>query len=391
MPQQRNSVPGTIISLVVLGAGVLLGGISSSGAQTTVTRDELLSGRVLGVTDDPSTSIESSAVLALSDEMREFLKEHVNPGATDKFRLQQLVDAIVESKIFKLEYDENTRTAAETFRLRGGNCLSFTTMFVALARGVGLNADFQEVNIPPDWSTRKDVFVLNLHVNVNVYMGSFGTRAVDFNIGDFKSTYDVELISDKRAVAHYFNNVGVERMQVGEFLDAFAFFRRAILETEGGFSPAWTNLGLLYRKGGHDDHAEAAYFEALDVDRGDVVAMSNLQRLYASRGDQEGVKRYGKKVDQHRMRNPHLRFALAREAFDEREYDTAIDHLKAAIRKEREEDEYYFLLALCYLMKGDVEKARRWTDKAVRVADTDEKKHRYSSEMDALLRGSRKP
>ncbi|MEN8150893.1 MAG: DUF4388 domain-containing protein, partial [Planctomycetota bacterium] len=36
----------------------------------------------------------------------------------------------------------------QTFRLQKGNCLSFATMFVVLARGVELHADFQEVDIP---------------------------------------------------------------------------------------------------------------------------------------------------------------------------------------------------------------------------------------------------
>ena len=370
---------------MALGAVLSTGGLSVGWAQPQITPDELLSGKILGAADDHPTSIESGAVLAISDEMREFLKENVNPGGTDIFKLQQLVDAIMGTKNFRLEYDENTRTAAETFRLRKGNCLSFTTLFVSLARGAGLKADFQEVDIPPDWSTRKDVFVLNRHVNVNVYLGASGTRAVDFDVGDFKSTYEVDTISDNRAIAHFLNNVGVERMQAGDIVDAFAFFRRAILETNGDFSPAWTNLGLLYRKGGHDDYAEAAYLQALKADRVDVVAMSNLVRLHEMRGDTEKARKYRKKVDQHRMRNPHLRFSLAREAFENREYDTAIEHLKHAIRKQKDEDEYYFLLGMCHLMKGDEEKARRWLAKAEKEAATDEQKSRYSTKIESLM------
>jgi Flp pilus assembly protein TadD len=378
MPRHGAAIAATVAALVI-------GAVPAAWGQSSVSKDELLSGSVLGAGPDPSTSIPSSAVLALSDEMREFLREHVNKGATDSMKLQQLVDAIIGSKTFRLEYDENTRTASETFRQGVGNCLSFTTMFVSLARGAGLNADFQEVEIPPDWSTRHDVFVLNLHVNVDVYLGAAGSRAVDFNIGDFKSTYKVTQISDKRAVAHFFNNMGVERMQSGDILDAFAYLRRAILETNGRFSPAWTNLGLLYRKSGYDDYAEAAYLEAIAVDKTDVVAMSNLLRLYEKQGDRASVAKFGKKVNQHRMRNPHLRFNLARKAYLERDYDAAIDHLKAAIRRLDSESEYYFLLGLCHLMKGDVKEARRWTGKAERVAETDEERRRYSAKIEALM------
>ena len=366
------------------------GGLPVVWAQAAVTPEEVLAGKLLGATDDLATSIKSTAVLALSDEMRAFLRDHVNPGGTDVFRMQQLIDAMMGTTSFRLEYDENTRIAAETFRLQQGNCLSFTTLFVALARGTGLKADFQEVGIPPDWSTRKDVFVLNRHVNVIVQLGASGSRAVDFNIGDFKSTYEVDKISDKRAIAHFFNNMGVERMQTGEIAEAVAFFRRAIVDGDGEFSPPWTNLGMLYRKTGYNEHAEVAYLEAIKVDKEDDVAMSNLVSLYERSGDLEKLQAYQKKVSKHRLRNPHLRYSLARDAFSDGDYEAAIEHLKNATRRVKDKSEYFFLLGVCYLMQGDEEKARRWTAKAEKVAETDEEKRRYSKKIEALMLASRR-
>jgi Flp pilus assembly protein TadD len=362
-----------------------VGLVSAAGERPPVARDDVLGGRLLGAASDGRTAIQASEVLALTDEMRVFLRDNVNPGGTEIFRLQQLTDALMGSDRFKLEYDEVTRTAAEAFHLRRGNCLSFTTLFVALARGVGLKADFQEVDIPPDWSTGRDVFVLNRHVNVIVRMGMSGTRAVDFNIGDFESTFEVEEIPDRRAIAHFFNNKGVERMQAGDVAGAVVYLRQAILDTDGDFSPAWTNLGLLYRRAGHLEHAEAAYLEAIRVDGGDYVAMSNLVSLYERQGDVASAERYRKKVDQHRLRNPHLRVKLAREAFASQDYGTAIEHLKYATRKERDDPEAFALLARCYLMTGDRERARSWADKAVLLAEDDEQRRRLETELAPVL------
>lgn len=379
---------GALVAALVV--GVSAGGLSPAWAQSEVTPEEVLAGKLLGATDDLATSIPSSSVLALNDEMRAFLKKNVNRGGTDVFRMQQLIDAMMGSTSFKLEYDENTRIAAETFRLQKGNCLSFTTLFVALARGVGLRADFQEVEIPPDWSTRSDVFVLNRHVNVIVRLGASGSRAIDFNIGDFKSTYEVEKIPDRRAISHFFNNMGVERMQTGEIVDAVAFFRRAIVDGDGDFSPPWTNLGTLYRKLGHYDHAEVAYLEALRIDKEDDVAMSNLVSLYERTGDLEKLQVYQKKVEKHRLRNPHLRYSLARKAFSDGDYEAAIEHLKSAVRGVDDNAEYFFLLGVCYLMQGDEEKARRWTAKAEKVAETDEDKRGYRERIEALMQASQR-
>ncbi len=379
-------------SVIVMAATAVLsmGGSLSVWAQSTPSAEELLGGRLLGAAGETTPAVDHREVLALSDEMQRFLSEYVNPGATDVFKLQQLIDAIMDATTFGLEYDENTRTAAETFRLRLGNCLSFSAMFVALARGVGLNAEFQEVDIPPDWSMRKDVFVLNRHVNVSISLGAAGTHVVDFNISDFKSTYEIDMISDKRAIGYFYNNLGVERMQDGDISGAVANFRRAVVDTDRSFSPAWTNLGTLYRKFGYHAYAEAAYKQALKADKMDVVAMSNLVSLYEKMDDPEKAEIYQKRVDEHRMRNPYFRFSLAREAFFDRDYEAAIKHLKVAIREHKNDDEFYFLLGQCYLMSGDEKEARRWTVKAEEVAATDEARKRYSTKIETLMAASQK-
>ena len=241
----------------------------------------------------PPALVDEEAVLAVSAEMQDFLEAHVartadqgHPAATAGLRDRR------HGARFGLEYDETTRTAAETFRTRRGNCLSFSNMFVAMARRVGLDVEYQEVDVPPDWSFKDDAFVLNRHVNVLVDLGKDGEHVVDFNMDDFRTTYDRRAISDARALAHFYNNLAVERMQAGDTASALLYFRRATVH-DPLFSPAWTNLGILYLRKGHPDYAEAAYLQALKADERDLVAMSNLANLYERRGDQERAARIG--------------------------------------------------------------------------------------------------
>ncbi|MDD5562730.1 MAG: tetratricopeptide repeat protein [Thermoanaerobaculaceae bacterium] len=301
-------------------------------------------------------------------------------------KLDQLVDAIIGAGTFGVVYDDRTRTAAETFGARRGNCLSFSTMFVAMARAVGLHVQFQEVDIPPDWTLEKDTYVLNQHVNVRVDLGQAGVRVVDFNIADFKASYEMRTISDARALAHYFNNIGVERMLAGDTAAALACFRTALADGDRRFPPAWTNLGTLYLRNGHPAHAEAAYLQALKEDDGDLVAMSDLARLYDRLGDRERAAACQKRVIRHRWLNPYYRYELARRAYESQRYDAAISHLRYAIRQRPKEDRFYFLLGMSYLRKGDMRAARRWLDRAREVAASDALKRSYSSKIDTLLR-----
>lgn len=352
-----------------------------------ITPDELLAGATLGVaTASPASIVEEADVLAVSAEMRVFLDKHVNRKGSDSLKLRQVVSAIIEADSFGLVYDDKTRTASETFHARLGNCLSFSSMFLAMARDVGLKVQFQEVDVPPDWTLDKDTYVLNQHVNVYVDLGQAGVRVVDFNIADFKSSYEMRRIPDAWARAHYYNNIGVERMQVDDTASALVCFRRAIADSDRRFSPAWTNLGTLYLRAGYPVHAEAAYLQAVKVNEADLVAMSDLARLYEPMGDRERAAAYRKRVIDHRWKNPYYRYELARQAYIGKDYVAAIGHLKYAIRKRPRDDQFYFLLGACYLEKGDKRAGERWLAKAQEVAASDALKRRYSIKIDTLLR-----
>jgi len=257
-------------------------------------------------------------------------------------------------------------------------------MFVAMAREVGINATYQEVEIPPDWSLDGDTYMLSRHVNVFIDLGGGGVREVDFNIDDFRSSYDRQLITDERALAHYYSNIGAERLQNDDPLEALRYFRKA-LAGDSEFAPAWSNLGALYSEEGHYGYAEAAYVQALTINPRELVAMSNLGQLYEHLGQEELANWYNRQSDRHRMRNPYYRYDLARSAFLAEDYETAIDHLKYSVRKEKNEDTFYFLLGLSYLQIGDEATARKWLEKAEEMAEDDGLKSNYHNKMEKLL------
>jgi tetratricopeptide (TPR) repeat protein len=385
MPATRRA----FVRAVLLGVAVLAAACASTPGRVErprITPEDLLAGTVLGAAaETPPHVVPEHDVLAVSPAMQEFLNAHVDRKGSDELKLHQLVSAIMDTKTFGVTYDTVTRTAAETFRIRKGNCLSFSNMFVAMARDVGLHAQFEEVDIPPDWTLEKDTYVLNQHVNVRVDLRPSGVRVVDFNIADFRSSYEMRTISDMRALAHYYNNIGVDRMLAGDTSSAIECFRKAIADNDRQYSPAWTNLGTLYLRSGHPAHAEAAFLEALETDGDDLVAMSDLARLYDKLGEHDKAAEYRKRVIRHRWLNPYYRYELAREAYAAKNYDTAIGHLKYAIRQRPREDQFYFLLGLTYLKEGDTSAAKRWLARAEEVAAGDPLKRRYARKIDALL------
>ena len=221
-------------------------------------------------------------------------------------------------------------------------------------------------------------------MNVFIDLGAGYSREVDFNIDDFRGKYERHLISDERALAHYYSNIGAEHLRKDAPLEALRYFRKAIA-VDPKFAPAWSNLGALYSDEGHYNYAEAAYVRALRVDPHELVAMSNLGQLYKFKGESDLAEWYNQKSDRHRMRNPYYRYDLAENAFVAEDYETAIKHLKYSLRKEKNEDTFYFLLGLSYLQVGNEAAARKSLEKAELTARDVGLKNNYHTKMESLL------
>jgi tetratricopeptide (TPR) repeat protein len=375
-------------ALVVLATAVI-SSCSTSGGHLPALDSSQISTRMLLDASPLAAGVEIADlsqvdILELSPAMIAFLDRWVDPNQSDYSRLWNLLYAVMGDGTFDLIYDDITRTAQETFHDQRGNCLSFTNMFVAMSRRLGLDSNYQEVLIPPDWSVSGQTFIFNLHVNVQVDLDGHSDQMVDFNMYDFRIKYDRRIVSDSRARAHYFNNMGVEYMLKGDTLLAFANYRESI-RADSSFSPAWVNLGILNNREGYPNYAEAAYLQALDAGDTEMIALSNLAALYEQEGRPELAAQYQQKVESHRMRNPYYHYQLARTAFDNGEYEAAIAHLKVAVRKNRNDDIFYYLMSLSYFNSGEKEAAKRWMKKAEDVAEKDDDKKKYHRKLDVLM------
>lgn len=333
---------------------------------------------------DPA-NVPDIDILALSPEMMDFLDRNVTIVASRDYQLTRLIRAVMNPSEFQLVYDDSTRTARDTFEMRRGNCFSFTSMFVAMSRYLGLEASYQEVEIPPNWSMSGESYVFSQHINAHVNLLNGRTREVDFNAYDYVIEHDSRIITDERAFAHFFNNLGAEQMLAADSAGAYPNFRKSLL-LDDRFSPAWINMGILHRREGYPDYAEASYLKALEVDPDNLMALSNLANLYIEQEKPELAEEYVARVRSHRMRNPYYRYHKAGEAFAEGDYETAIEDLKYAIQKRKEEDQFYYLLSLSYLMSGDREGAQKWMKRAEDVARQKKDQQKYHHKLD-LLRG----
>ncbi|HBO12560.1 MAG TPA: hypothetical protein DD491_07230 [Halieaceae bacterium] len=341
----------------------------------------LLDGRLFGV--GPADAPADPGLLTVNDDMRAFLAERVPERASDSRKVELILEGILAGGL-ELEYDNLlTLPASEAFYRRAGNCMSFTNLFLALAREVGLRASYQEVMVPPTWTEGDNAWFYNLHVNVLVDLPG-AEQVVDFNIGDYLRAYPRRLISDEAGESRYHNNLGVHYMTHDDPTRAFLHFREALV-LQPGAGHVWTNLGTLYRRQGNLAEAEAAFRHAIDLDR-EPVAMSNLARLYREQGMPTLAADYARQVERVRSKNPYYQYYRAKQSYDAGAYAAAQRYLERALRTQAKDHRFHHLMAMILTQRHQPELARKFLRQAEALAG-DSDKRRYGDKLELLAGG----
>ncbi|MFU8813940.1 MAG: tetratricopeptide repeat protein [Pseudomonadales bacterium] len=303
------------------------------------------------------------AVQEASDVMRAYVERLVtSEGRLASRRFRQLLAGLSRDGFFRSTYSAHrTLTAAETFEARNGNCLSYTNMFIALAREAGLDAVYQVVDVPPSWDADAGFLIRYTHINVlikNLHLGGRYDHSVNVDFNDVLPALDYPRreVSDEYAKALYFANQSVALLRAGQSRASFGHLRRAI-ETDPGNADLWINLGAFYATEGDFAASVEAYKVALQIDGNNKPALSGLARNYANAGDLQQAAFYREKVRNYRETNPFYHFAMAQAAFDAAEFERSLDYINAAIGLNRRTARFHLLKGLVEQKLGDYEAA----------------------------------
>ena len=327
--------------------------------------------------NQPHIEIESVDLLGVSASMKRFIGNYAPKDMAKGRKAWNLAYAALDPILFNFDYDPSlTLTAADTFNRRAGNCLSFSNMFVAMAREAGLNAWFQEVKLTPEWSNINETFLVSMHVNA-VVQDARSEYVVDVSGAKRAKWVRIRRLSDAEAEAQYYNNYGADALVENDLATAFAYLVKAI-RTAPDTSYIWSNLGVVYNRNGQADDAKQAYDVALEINPAEIVALNNLYTIYVQEGDLVQAGKLSSRVKRHRLKNPYYLHRLSSQALDERRYEDAIALLKRAIKLDKEEYRFHFTLAHSLLLNGEKDAALQSLGQAKQLAPPDGKLDTFS-------------
>lgn len=206
-------------------------------------------------------------------------------------KVEALVKALHDPAGFGLRYDgAATTTGAETLARGHGNCVGLASVFVGLARAVGLDARYVDASSRMS-ETRygEDGSTVNFgHVTALV---DTGHQRISLDFAQLGPVAWYAVLDDLEALAHYYNNRGYELVDAAreqgdapDWAEAERLFRLAVA-VKPGFARGWNNLGIAAARQGRREEAVAHYRRAATLDGKMAAPHANLGALWLQAGD----------------------------------------------------------------------------------------------------------
>ncbi|WP_020649943.1 tetratricopeptide repeat protein [Solimonas variicoloris] len=235
---------------------------------------------------EPPAALQQLDLFALSPAMDAYLQDHIRKRAVILGHSRALFTSLTED--LRIDYDAAvTRTAGETFAAGAGNCLSLVILASAFAKRLDIPLRYQLVHGEGAWTRSGDLVFLNGHVNIVLdphrrYGLTTGISepglVIDFAPARGVLSHDTEEVPERLIVAMFMNNRAAETLVAGDARQAY-WWARASIRT-AAFASAYNTLGVVYRRSGDFDRAEAALQRGLALAPRDAQLMNNLAGLY---------------------------------------------------------------------------------------------------------------
>ncbi len=341
----------------------------------------------------PAQPIDVSRVFALNDEMRAYLRDHVQTGTRLKGPRQALFDSLYQAGQLKLDYDTAiTRDAAEAFTARSGNCLSLVILTAAMAKAMGVPVQYQSVFVPESWSRSQGLTFYDGHVNIslrptkgsgrisNLGKSESGLMTIDFVAPEFLDGRRARVISEQTIIAMYLNNRSAEAVAAGKIDEAYWLARESILQ-DPRFTSAYNTLAVIYRRKGESPRAERLLAKLMEGEPANVVTLTNMVLIKRDLGQVAEAERLSRELRELQPYPPFHFFDQGVAAMKAGQFVTAREMFEKEVKRAGNYHEFHFWLALAHLQLGEPKQAQRQLNLALETSTTEATAQLYAGKL----------
>ena len=341
----------------------------------------------------PSAPVRADTAMAISPAMRDYIATRIVAPSRFSDPRHRLIEVLSRKDELRLEYDATeTRTAAQAFEARSGNCLALVMMTGALAKEMGLTVRYQAVVGDDAWDRSGDLYVAVGHVNLalvdRVPRAGFGfienaPMTIDFVPPRSAQALRTRVISEPTVIAMYLNNRAVESLAAGKANDAYWWAREAI-RTDPELLSAYITLGVVYRNQRHPALADQALQRVLAREPGNTKAMANRVLVLddlGRRAEAAAQKQQLARLDPH---PPYSYFNEGMAALRQKRFEAARALFAKEVDRAPYQHEFQFWLAVTYFELHDAKRAGAHLQRAMEVSTTRKDHALYAAKLDRL-------
>ncbi len=276
-------------------------------------------------------------------------------GRTKYHQAKQLAVMLLSGRDMGITYSRNSNyTALEVVVEKKANCISYTNLFIGMARAIRINAQYAEVTEVDSFEKVGDTIVYNSHICAVVYDGP-KPYLIDFSLTDHPQYHLWRAISDLEAAASFYNNIGSEiylRRESPDFLNEAIKYFTIAYKLYPDSAQVYNNLGVIEIELGNLDKAEDLFLRSLAIRPGYFAAYNNLGSIHMRKGETDEAIRL---IQEAVTASPDNIFAyntLARLLMAKEDYEGAETNLKKALKINKRYSEARHRLGQLYIKLG---------------------------------------
>ena len=317
-------------------------------------------------------------VLSVSDEMREVVIARFSNLPRHR-AAKELATWLLDKDGLNMRYDVTANlTPKQAYAQRRGNCLSFTMLLSALASEIDVNIEFNAVDIPHTWGMDEQLGMV-FYRHVNGVLTTVHTRQIfDLAMDVYYSGYPQRFISRHQALALLLNNRAIDLLGSDQIKRAEHSLKFAI-----SLSPTnadlWVNLGVVMKRKKNLDLAELAFNYAYQLDKYNIPAASNLERLYTEQGLLSKALKFKKQANRAHKTNPYYHFQTALDEYSANRYSNALKSTNQAIQLHSKDPRFYELKSLISQRQHKYNSALKSMKRAYALSEGSEQRIKYAN------------
>ncbi|HEX8606268.1 MAG TPA: tetratricopeptide repeat protein [Pseudoduganella sp.] len=340
----------------------------------------------------PTAMLTEDQIFGLTPAMRDYAREVQRHRRGLEVR-RTLFEALYQRDGLQLEYDAAlTRTAAQAFEARQGNCLSLVIMTAALANELNIPVVFQDVPVDDAWSRSGELYFNSGHVNLKLgrvlreSVGSYDSASymvVDFQPPPDRRRPEGTAVGRHTVVAMFMNNRAAEALARDRFDEAYWWARKAVT-ADPALLYAYNTLAIVYRRHGDAAMAERTLRWALEREPKNTMVLNNLVQLMDAAGRKDEAAALRERLARLQPVAPFHYFNLGRKAMEIGDYRRARQLFERELQRDPDYHEFHAWLAAALWQLGDYRRADQHMKQAIAGSTTNADHALYAAKRDRL-------